>query len=245
GVIVANRPVPGCICRSPVPVASSDGAPMSSLVPPASLPSAPLPSPLAPPPRPNPRPFTATPVLSVVVVNFRQWPNTVALTRQLDASEGMRCGQAEIVLVDNGAEPHPLRRRVRRRPGVSLRCFGRNRGFARAVNEGCRLSRGRWILLLNPDVRVPPAFLDQVLTTAEQLAEDEPRAGVVGFELRHADGSRQGSSGPFPTLFNVLTGLVLPRARRRCRPIRSRGRREVPWVTGCCLLVRRACWHDL
>jgi GT2 family glycosyltransferase len=188
---------------------------------------------------------TVAPVLSVVVVNFRQWPNTVALTRQLDSSESMRAGQAEVVLVDNDAQPHPLRRRVRRRPGVSLRCFGRNRGFARAVNAGCRLSRGRWILLLNPDVRVPDEFLDRVLTNAEQLAEDEPRAGVVGFELRHADGSRQGSSGPFPTLLNVLSGLVLPRARRRCRPVRSRGRCEVPWVTGCCLLVRRDCWQDL
>jgi len=33
-----------------------------------------------------------------------------------------------------------------------LRRFSSNRGFARAANEGCRLSRGDWLLLLNPDV---------------------------------------------------------------------------------------------
>ena len=43
---------------------------------------------------------------------------------------------------------------------MRLHSFGRNRGFARAVNEGCRLSRGEWLLLLNPDVRVPEEFLD-------------------------------------------------------------------------------------
>ena len=30
-----------------------------------------------------------------------------------------------------------------------------NRGFARAVNEGCRLSQGEWFLLLNPDTGQP------------------------------------------------------------------------------------------
>jgi len=126
-----------------------------------------------------------------------------------------------------------------------LRCFGRNRGFARAVNEGCRRARGQWFLLLNPDVRVPEEFLDRVLATAERIAAAQPRAGVVGFRLRHADGSRQGSTGPYPTLRSVVSGLFRRRSRRRCRPLKGRHRRQVPWVTGCCLLVRRDCWREL
>jgi GT2 family glycosyltransferase len=199
---------------------------------------------LAPaPPRRLPR--TAEPSLSVVVVNFRQWENTVALARQLDASDAMRSGLAEVVLLDNDSDSFLLRRCVRRWPGVSLRCFGRNRGFARAVNEGCRRARGQWFLLLNPDVRVPEEFLDRVLATAEQIAGEHPRAGVVGFRLRHADGSRQGSTGPYPTLRSVIGGLFRRRSRRRCRPLKGRHRRKVPWVNGCCLLVRRDCWRDL
>jgi GT2 family glycosyltransferase len=187
----------------------------------------------------------ADPLVSVVIVNFRQWENTVALTDQLDAADCMRSGQAEVVLIDNDPDPHPLRRCVRGWAGVSLRCFNRNRGFARAVNEGCRRARGRWLLLLNPDVRVPEEFLDRVLESAERIAAGDPRLGIIGFQLRHADGSRQGSTGPFPTLANVLTGLLRPRARRRCRPLRGPRRRPAPWVTGCCLLVRRDCWDAL
>lgn len=195
--------------------------------------------------RRRPRRRGPDPLISVVVVNFRQWDNTVALTHDLDNADCMRAGQAEIVLIDNDPTGHPLRRCVRHWPGVSLRCFDRNRGFARAVNEGCRRARGQWLLLLNPDVRVPEEFLDKALVAAEALARREPRAGIVGFQLRHADGTRQGSYGPFPTVANVLAGLLRPRARRRCQPACAHDPRPVPWVTGCCLLVRRDCWRDL
>src|SRR5438552_17493509 len=91
-----------------------------------------------------------SPQLSVVIVNYRQWGNTARLTRQLLVSDSSRRGLAEVVIVDNHSPAHPARRRLRRMPGVSVRCFGQNRGFARGVNEGCRLSRGDWVLLLNP-----------------------------------------------------------------------------------------------
>jgi GT2 family glycosyltransferase len=136
-------------------------------------------------------------------------------------------------------------RQLRRRTGVSLRRWGRNRGFARAVNEGCRLSRGDWFLLLNPDVTVPADFLEGALAIADELTTAEPRAGIVGFQLRNGDGSRQLSSGPFPTLAGTLAGLALPRARRKYRVVRGRQRRQVPWVTGCCLLIRRECLSDV
>jgi GT2 family glycosyltransferase len=197
------------------------------------------------PRRPRPIAPTPAPVVSAVIVNFRQWENTVALTNQLDAADCMRAGQAEVVLIDNDPDPHPLRRCVRGWAGVSLRCFNRNRGFARAVNEGCRRARGQWLLLLNPDVRVPEEFLDRVVESAERLVNADPRVGIVGFQLRHEDGSRQGSTGPFPTLANVLAGLLRPRSRRRCQPVRGPRRQPAPWVTGCCLLVRRECWEAL
>jgi N-acetylglucosaminyl-diphospho-decaprenol L-rhamnosyltransferase len=93
-------------------------------------------------------------------------------------------------------------------------------------------------------VTVPEGFLDGVLALAADLA-GEPRAGVVGFRLRNADGTRQLSAGPFPTLAGTLAGLALPRARRKYQTVRGRTRVRVPWVTGCCLLLRRACVQDL
>jgi GT2 family glycosyltransferase len=187
----------------------------------------------------------STPRLSVVIVNYRQWDETAALTRQLRLARCARRGRAEVVIIDNHSPPHPLRSQLRRLAGVSLRRWGRNRGFSRAVNEGCRLSEGDWCLLLNPDVSVPPDFLDRVLAVMDDLVAHDPQAGIVGFQLRNSDGTLQHSSGFFPTLFGSLAGLVLPRARRKYRELPLDRRARASWVTGCCFLVRRDCLQQL
>ena len=185
------------------------------------------------------------PRLSVVIVNYGHWEETARLVRQIRQSESSRAGTIEVVVVDNHSPPHPWMRRLRRWPGVSLRRWGRNRGFARAANEGCRLSQGDWVLLLNPDVTLEADFLEGVLALADQLSREDPRAGIVGFHLRNPDGSLQLSAGPYPTLAGTLAGLALPRARRKYRVFRPRRRGRVPWVTGCCLLVRQECLRRL
>jgi GT2 family glycosyltransferase len=202
----------------------------------------PLPSPLSRRPVGRARVPLDAPLLSVVVVNYHQWRDTAYLIRQLRGEQCLRGGAAEVVVVDNYSDPHPAAARLRRLSGVSLRRWRRNRGFARAVNEGVRLSRGDWVLLLNPDVTLSPGFLDDALARAGRLA-DEPDAGVVGFGLRNPDGSRQLSTGPFPTLAGTLARLLLPRRRRKYAEPPPSGR--VDWATGCCLLVRRQCWDDL
>src|SRR5947209_7793158 len=171
----------------------------------------PVRSPVHPAPAPRqpraPARAVVTPRLSVVLVNYRQWPDTGRLVRQLVATECVRRGDAEVVVVDNHSPGYRVVPRLRRSPGVSLRRWGRNRGFARAANEGCRLSRGGWLLLLNPDMTVPPGFLDRVVRLTASWSAVQPRAGILGFGLRHADGSPQRSAGPFPTLAGTLGRL--------------------------------------
>jgi N-acetylglucosaminyl-diphospho-decaprenol L-rhamnosyltransferase len=185
------------------------------------------------------------PVVSVVIVNYCQWEETAALVRQLRRSLCARQGAVEVVIVDNHSPGHPLVRRLRRLPGVSLRRWRRNRGFARAVNEGCRLGQAPWVLLLNPDVTVSEGFLDEVLLLSERLTARDPKVGVIGLHLRNGDGSCQPSAGPLPTLMGTVLGLLLPRSRRKYLRRRLRERGEVPWVTGCGLLVRRDCLKDV
>jgi GT2 family glycosyltransferase len=185
------------------------------------------------------------PRLSIVVVNYQQWENTATLVRQILRTPAARRGAVEVVVVDNYSARHRVAARMRRWPGVSLLRWRRNRGFARAVNEGCRLSRGSWLLLLNPDVTLTGGFVDGVLALVDRLPASEPRAGVVGFQLKNSDGSEQLSSGFFPTLAGTLAGVMLPRARRKYRAVRVHGRARVPWVTGCCMLLKHECAQEL
>ena len=193
----------------------------------------------------RPRRLDVEPQLSVVIVNYCQWNNTARLARQLRQSRSARSGDAEIVIVDNHSPTHRLMGKLRRTEGISLRRFKHNRGFAKAVNEGCRLSRGEWFLLLNPDTSVPPGFLDNVLALVRPLSIDDPRVGVIGLGVNNTDGSTQPSCGPLPTLLGTLAGLFRPRSLRKCRPLAAGSRTDVPWATGCALLVRRECLLDL
>ena len=194
------------------------------------------------PARARTRAKLSLPRLSVVVVNYRQWDETEKLVRHLQSSTSIKNGAAEIVIVDNHSPIHPIIKRLRRQPNLSLRRWPNNRGFARAVNEGCRLSQGDWFLVLNPDTSPSEEFLDGVAALLDRL---EPNAGIVGFHLRNSDGSRQLSAGPFPTLLSTLARLVLPRSRRKYHMLRSQQRCRVAWVTGCCLLLRGDCLRDL
>src|SRR5262249_32464271 len=166
-------------CRRP-----REGTPMAPAL--ADPPSAVV-RPVLPARRARRLPAT-TPRLSVVIVNYRRWEAPAFLARQLRSSAVLRRGVAEVVVVDNPSGPHRLAARMRRWPGVSLRRWGRNRGFARAVNEGCRLSRGDWLLLLNPDMTVPDGFLDAALERVAHWEVAEPQAGIVGFPLRNPAG---------------------------------------------------------
>ncbi|MFL5244628.1 MAG: glycosyltransferase family 2 protein [Gemmataceae bacterium] len=209
--------------------------------------AAPNPVPRLAPPltRPGRRPQFSTPELSFVIVNHRQWGATARLVKQLRQSVAMRRGLAEIVIVDNHSPAHPLAARLRRLSAVSLRRWGRNRGFARGVNEGCRLSRGRWFMLLNPDMTAPPGFVDNLLALARKYAADHPRAGIIGLRLLNEDGTIQGSTGPFPSLAGTLARLALPRTRRKYSVSDGADIHSVSWVTGCCLLMRQDCYRDL
>jgi GT2 family glycosyltransferase len=186
-----------------------------------------------------------TPELSVVIVNYRQWQDTLTLVRQLLRGPALHEGFAEVVVVDNHSPTDPAVPRLRRCPGVSLWRARRNRGFAAGANQGCRLSRGRWLLLLNPDMTVDAGFLDRALTTADALTAVDTTTGVIGFGLRHTDGSRQHSFGPFPTPLGSAARLLLPRARRKYHAVAPDHRCRVPWLTGCCLLLRRECFEQL
>jgi GT2 family glycosyltransferase len=187
---------------------------------------------------------TSKPLLSAIIVNYHQWRQTADLARQLLHNPDGN-GSVEVVVIDNHSPPHPLLAQLRREPGVSVRRWKTNHGFARAVNEGCRLSRGDWVLLLNPDITLGEGFIDGILACMERAIVQMPNVGVIGFRLHDCNGRWQRSTGSFPTLLRTLSRMLLPRARRKYGSPRNDRASRVDWVTGCCALVRRQCVEDL
>ena len=176
--------------------------------------------------------------LSVVIVNYRSWPDVERLVSSLAASPSIHSGDSEILVVDNASgEPVPsaLANPI---PGVRLILRPENDGFSAGVNAGWRASGGPWVLVLNPDVVPGVDWISRVLGRIDAFERRPDGApGVVGFGLRNPDGSHQPSVGAFPGLVRTVWEQFLPRSRRKYQPEWRLHPGRVDWVTGACMLL--------
>ena len=191
------------------------------------------------------QPFDPT-ILSIVVVNYRSWPDASRLVASLAGSRRIAAGDCEIVLVDNDSgepAPPPLLGSI---PGFRLIVSPENGGFSAGVNAGWRASKGSWLLVLNPDVIPDDNLIERALVTIEGFdRRATPTPGVVGFGLRNPDGSRQPSVGVFPGLVRTAWEQFLPRTRRKYQPEWRLRPGPVDWVTGACMLVNSRMLEEL
>jgi GT2 family glycosyltransferase len=169
-------------------------------------------------------------VLSIVIVSFNARTDLQACL--LSLKKGPPALEHEIVVVDNAsADGSPDA--AERIPGVRVVRMARNAGFAAANNAGIRETRGDLLLLLNSDTLVPPGALDRLVERFLAVAG----VGVAGPRLVDADGRAELSFGGMMSPLNEFR-----QQRRTPAWIEAATRREqlVDWVSGACLLVRRA-----
>jgi GT2 family glycosyltransferase len=186
---------------------------------------------------------TAAPKVSVVIVNYEAWPETTRLVESLCATEAFVGGDAEIIVVDNHS-PSGIPADRRQAFGLKWIDHPANGGFAAGVNTGWQSARGRWLLVLNPDILVSASAAGQILALPDNIQSlpihpvKPQQVGIIGFALVNPDGSRQPSVGAFPTLARSLPELFLPRNRRRYQITFPQRTSVVDWVTGAAFLVR-------
>lgn len=180
--------------------------------------------------------------LTIVIVSFNTRPELEACLSSL-AEEDHSQTTREIVVVDNASSdgtPTALRERW---PAVRLIEPGRNIGFAAANNLGIRASTAEFVLLLNSDTLVGAGAID---TLVEQLRR-RPEVAAAGPRLVDAAGKAELSFGRQMSPLAEARQKALTRlhdrgfgfATRRVDRL-TRTRHFPDWVSGACLIVRRA-----
>ncbi len=180
------------------------------------------------------------PDLSIIIVSY----NTRELLRECLQSlqcEGIRC---ERIVVDNASADGSAEMVQREFPTVRLIANAENRGFGAACNQGLQAAQGRYLLILNADVRATPGALERLVA----FMEAHPEASACGGQLRYPDGRIQPSCARELTLWAVFceqTGLakLFPRTRLFGGYWRTdwdfNATIEVEQVMGACMLLRR------
>lgn len=171
-------------------------------------------------------------MLSVILVQHNQQHLTAEAIRTF---RNAYRGRMEILLVDNASDGT-----ISSHEGVKLLRRPTNEGFGAANNYAARHAEGDILLFLNNDTVSDGDFVSPVL---EEFRKD-PRVGIIGPRIHHADGTLQLSCGPLPNLRVECTDKVLYRlVGRRWKPALrfsewSRTRPHVEWVTGAALFIR-------
>jgi N-acetylglucosaminyl-diphospho-decaprenol L-rhamnosyltransferase len=123
-----------------------------------------------------------------------------------------------------------------------------NIGFAAANNVGIALARGRYLLLLNPDVEI----VDGTLAELVAAMDARPAVGVGSSTTHYPDGELQASIRRFPSparqLGEALMLTRLPRFRHltedETRPEAYEREQSADWLSGSFLLARREAVHQ-
>ena len=181
------------------------------------------------------------PVVSAVIVSF----NTRALTLRClgDLYADLGDATAEVFVVDNGSADDSVAAVRAGFPGVVVIEVGHNAGFGAANNLAMARATGECVLLLNTDAFVRPGTVAALVG----YLRGHSRTAVVGPRLVNADGSLQRSCYKFPGpgrafCEHTLLTAAFPNHRlvgdHRAWP--HDVEREVDFVIGACMLVRRS-----
>jgi len=136
--------------------------------------------------------------LSIIIVS---WSVREKLRENLTAlfkSEGDF--NFEVFVVDNNSADGTAETIKKEFPGVKLIANKENLGFARANNQAIKYSTGRYILLLNPDMRVFGDTLDNMIG----WMDDYKQASVAGCHLIDETGKTIRHVRNFPKLSDQL-----------------------------------------
>lgn len=106
---------------------------------------------------------------AVVVVNWNSGPRLKACLESLPSD-------AAIVVIDNASADDSLRQAASAGTNVTFQRNPDNRGLAAAINQGVAATSTPYVMLLNPDVQVPPGSIENL----EAVLDKNPRTGAVG-----------------------------------------------------------------
>jgi GT2 family glycosyltransferase len=164
--------------------------------------------------------------ISLVNANSREF-----LLACLESLEGV---EAEAVVLDNASDDGSVAAVRERFPGVRVIEQRYRAGFGANNNTVIRATSGRYVYLLNADTTSHDWGLGRMVA----YLDANPRVAALGPRLVHPDGRQQASAWRFPTPGVAARGLV---TLGRRGVVQSTGSvaRDVDWVTGAALLVRR------
>ncbi len=143
--------------------------------------------------------------LSIIIVNYNVKEFLLNLLESIQ--QAAKNISTEIIVVDNNSNDDSITTINEKFPSVITIQNNSNVGFGAANNQGLEISKGKYILLINPDTLVKENTFEQMI----KFLEENLQVGIAGCKVLNPDGSLQLAcrrSFPKPWVsFTKVTGL--------------------------------------
>ena len=152
--------------------------------------------------------------LSVIIVNYNvEHFLEQCIDSALVASQNV---STEIIVVDNNSVDGSLKMMAEKFPEITLIANKDNRGFSKANNQGIKISKGEYVLLLNPDTIVEANTFEKTVA----FMDSHPEAGGLGVKMLDGKGrflpeSKRGLPTPQAAFFKMFGfSKIFPRSKK-------------------------------
>jgi GT2 family glycosyltransferase len=172
--------------------------------------------------------------LSIVIVNFNTREIVLDCLRSIQSHT--RDITFEILVVDNNSEDGSGKAIKKSFPQVVLIENKDNRGFSAANNQGLRISKGRYAVLLNSDT----ALVENCFAAIVRYLDAHPEFSILGPEILDSNNQpcsmRLWEDTAYDAAIKILGRFD---AASEFRKMGSRETKEVEVVGGSCFVIRR------
>jgi GT2 family glycosyltransferase len=207
------------------------------------------------------------PTLSIIILSFNTSKVILDCLKSILLDKGLHFSDSgdtstkvstEIIIVDNGSSDssvvdinHFFQQKKIPKNTYKIIENNKNLGFSVANNQGIKVARGNYVLLLNSDTIILHSAISQTLT----WLSSNPKASMCTAQLLNPNRSIQASGGFFPNLSNILTWSLglddLPLFNNFVKPFHPHTPdfythsnfylkdHQQDWLTGAYILTRR------
>lgn len=177
--------------------------------------------------------------VSIIIISYNTRTLLDDCLSSVRRSLGLTGTSAEIIVVDNVSKDGSTEMVKKKYPEVVLIANRGNVGFGRGNNQGIKIAKGKFIILLNSDTVVEADAISRLV----EFSRSHPTA-FVGPKLFNADKTPQTSCGPFFTLPVVFAALFLKGDYIGLTRQSPKETRFVDWVSGACIIAPKRLFLD-
>lgn len=201
------------------------------------------------------------PLVSIVIIGYN---SKKFLKTCFDAILAQSYPNLELIFIDNNSSddsvewtrqvyaPHLLEGSEKR---IIVIKNAENIGYTGAANQGIRMSKGKYVVITNPDIIYTSEYFEKAIVHME---DDEKIAALTGKVVKY-DFEKQNASGSHGEVTNLIdtVGLAIFRSRRviddgqglpddgRFDTDASMGGHQVFGISGACPIYRRTALDDV